>query len=342
MLLSETALLEVAEWLTRSAGRPHPVALERLSGGRNNRVFRLVVAGGPPLLLKSYFSDPRDTRQRLAAEWGFLTLAWRRGIRAIPEPLAAEWQTHTGLYSFVIGRRLYAGEISMAHVDVAADFVLELNAPPHDAEDLPPGSEACFSLAQHLETIGHRVGQLAILPPDAPHRDDVERFVRTALAPAWREVKKRILCEAARLGHSLEVELAGNETVISPSDFGFQNALVEDSGRVVFIDFEYAGRDDPAKLVCDFFCQPEVPIPFEHYRRFVERIIGGLGLPPVHEFRCRLLLDAYRIKWVCILLNDIRLVGSAQRAFAGSHSWAQRCEAQLRKAESKIAEVSIA
>ena len=30
-------------------------------------------------------------------------------------------------------------------------------------------------------------------------------------------------------------------------------------GRLWFIDFEYAGWDDPAKTVCDFFCQPGLP-----------------------------------------------------------------------------------
>ncbi len=342
MSLSEAELLAAAERLTASAGRPQPVALERLSGGRNNRVFRVVVADGPPLFLKSYFADPRDTRQRLAAEWRFLTYAWRKGIRTIAEPLAAERETHTGLYSYVTGRKLAAGELSEAHVDAAADFVLALNAPPPHMDELPPGSEACFSLAQHLATIDRRVRQLSTLHRAAPYRDDVERFVQGELGPLWGEVRRRIEDDAAGLGLSLETELAGDETVVSPSDFGFHNALVEESGRVVFTDFEYAGLDDPAKLVCDFFCQPDVPPPLEHYARFVEKVIGGLDLRPVHEARCRLLMDAYRLKWICIILNDFRDLGAAQRAFAGTDAWAQRCEVQLRKAEAKIGEVQAA
>jgi hypothetical protein len=334
--------MEVADRLTRSAGREHPVALEQLSGGRNNRVFRLVVASGPPLFLKSYFSDPRDKRHRLAAEWGFLTHAWCKGVRSVPEPLAADWQTHSGLYAFVNGRRLNAGEVSADHVDIAADFVLGVNAPPHQGEDLLTGSEACFSLAQHIETIDRRVSQLGALDPDTPHREDAERFVRSTLLPIWHGVKNRIESEIARLGFPLNAVLTANEIVISPSDFGFHNALVEDGGGIVFTDFEYAGHDDPTKLVCDFFCQPEVPVPLQHFGRFVDKITAGLDLGQAFESRCRLLLDAYRIKWVCIMLNDFRIVGATQRTFAVGGGWAQRCEAQLRKAKSKIAEVSIA
>ncbi len=340
MVLSDSELLAVAKRLAQAAGWAPPIALERLEGGRNNRVFKVAVAGGPPLFLKSYFSHPHDTRQRLAAEWRFLTYAWCRGIRTVPKPLAADWETHTGLYGFIRGRRLKPGEVFSSHVEAAAGFILALNASRRDIGTLPPGSEACFSLAQHIATIEGRVARLGSIDPNAPHRDRVERFARATLMPIWREVRARIAQEAARSGIALEAGLAVEETIVSPSDFGFHNVLIDDEERVVFTDFEYAGRDDPAKLVCDFFCQPEVPVPLEYYERFVAKVSRGLELGPVHEQRCRLLLDAYRVKWTCIILNDFQLVGTAQRAFARGNCWAERCEAQLAKAEAKIGEVT--
>ena len=39
---------------------------------------------------------------------------------------------------------------------------------------------------------------------------------------------------------------------ISPSDFGFHNALRTNTGPV-FFDFEFSGWDDPAKTIIDFF-----------------------------------------------------------------------------------------
>ncbi len=41
--------------------------------------------------------------------------------------------------------------------------------------------------------------------------------------------------------------------IVSPSDFGFHNALLDDGGAISFLDFEYSGRDDPAKLDLRFF-----------------------------------------------------------------------------------------
>src|SRR5581483_2047702 len=103
---------------------------------------------------------------------------------------------------------------------------------------------------------------------------------------------------------------------ISPSDFGFHNALLKPDGKLCFIDFEYAGWDDPAKTVCDFFCQPSVPVDRKHLGRFVEGIIPGFQDPERLEQRIRALLPVYGIKWCCILLNEFLPVGKARRRFA--------------------------
>src|SRR5690606_1492036 len=49
-----------------------------------------------------------------------------------------------------------------------------------------------------------------------------------------------------------EKELAPRFRLLSPSDFGFHNMLRRDDGSLAFIDFEYFGWDDPAKLAADF------------------------------------------------------------------------------------------
>ena len=86
----DAALLALARRLTAEAGRDDARALSRLAGGRNNQVYRLDTESGVPLVLKRYFSDPRDTRDRLGAEWNFIANAWSRGIRVVPEPLACD------------------------------------------------------------------------------------------------------------------------------------------------------------------------------------------------------------------------------------------------------------
>lgn len=332
-------LWEIAARLASTAGRGQPVRLAQLAGGKNNRVFRVDFSDGGRAVLKSYFSDPRDTRDRLAAEWNFLQHAVKRGVDVTPKPLASDPEARAALYSFVEGRKLVPGEICAREVDQALAFVLVINAAPRETDGLFAGSEACFSLKQHLETVERRVGRLSRLDETAPLRAEAEAFVRHRLAPTWTKVRCSIEAGAERSGIGFAEALGPQAVCVSPSDFGFHNALVDGQGRLTFLDFEYAGRDDPAKLVSDFFCQPEIPVPLAHYGHFLDGLAQGLGLRIEDMDRCRLLLDAYRIKWACIILNDFLPVGATRRAFANQGAWEERCRHQLVRAAAKIDEV---
>jgi len=332
---AEESWLSLASHLADSAGRGQARGLSRLAGGKNNQVYRVEMDAGSPLVLKRYFSDPRDPRDRLRAEWDFLQHAWSRGMRCVPEPLACDTSAHAGLYSFVEGRKLLAAELNPAHIEAAIDFVLAVNARPRAA--LAPGSEACFALAEHVATVERRVARLEQLDPDAPHAKAAQSFVAKRLLPIWHAVKLNLEVAAQAAGIPMEQALATDDRCLSPSDFGFHNALIDAAGRLTFLDFEYAGSDDPAKLVSDFFCQPEIPVPSGYHPTFIARVADGLGLDEKGRARCRMLLDAYRIKWTCIILNDFLPLGAARRAFAETSAWAARCAAQLEKAEAKLA-----
>jgi hypothetical protein len=331
-------LLALANRLTDRAGRGRALTVSRLAGGRNNQVYRIDTDAGPPLLLKRYFSDPRDSRDRLSAEWNFLEHAWENGVRAIPQPLAKDADAQAAAYGFVPGGKLEAAELQAAHIDSAADFILAINA--KQRADLAPASDACFTISDHLQLVERRLLRLATLDRQAPHAADARRFVFVDLRRAWDVVRDRAVREALALGLDLNRSLSEAECCLSPSDFGFHNALATDDGQLVFLDFEYAGKDDPAKLVLDFFCQPQVPVSLTHLERFVAKLTA-LPLEDAALARCRVLLDACRVKWACILLNDFLPLGDARRAFAETSDRASRCAAQLEKAKAKLAEIRV-
>jgi hypothetical protein len=330
--------LRLANVLCERACRGRARSLSRLAGGKNNQVYRIETTAGAPLVLKRYFSDPRDGRDRLSAEWNFLDRAWLDGVREIPQALAKDADEDAALYSFVPGRRLVAGEVEARHIDAAADFILAINARRHGGLD--PASDACFSISDHLQLVERRLLRLAMLDPQAPNAADARRLVFVNLRPAWDAVRERTVREAVSLGLDPHRGLSEAEYCLSPSDFGFHNALVADDGPV-FLDFEYAGRDDTAKLVTDFFCQPEVPVPAEYREGFTAKLASGLPLDQAAFARCNLLLDVCRIKWACILLNDFLPDGAARRAFADAGERDARCAAQLEKAKAKLAEIRV-
>lgn len=337
---NDAALSALATRLGQECGRGRVVHLEPLSGGRNNRVFRADTESGEPAVLKSYFRDARDPRDRRLAEWTFLSFASQRGVTTVPAPLATDADAGASLLGFVKGRRLKPGEVTEAHMQAALRFVTAINpaigySQPGELSDIPAASEACFSMAEHVATVERRVARLASLDPSAPSGFEAAAFVARELTPAWHLVSSRLAKSVAADAERAAGLVDESDIIYSPSDFGFHNALVDDDGRVSFLDFEYAGRDDPAKLLCDFFCQPDVPVDQTYFTEFWDQWAGS----DCYRWRASLLLDAYRIRWACIMLNDFLPLGDARRSFAEQSRRADRCAAQLAKARAALAAI---
>lgn len=319
--------------LLAAAGLPPALAIERLPGGGNNRVYRVETAAGP-VLLKEYFQHPADLRDRLAAEYAFTSFAWDHGIRSLPQPLACDRAAGLGLYEFIAGRKLAPGEVTAAHVEEAAGFFAAVNRHRHDetAASLPIASEACFSISEHLACVDRRVARLATIAAESDLHREAQKLVAARLVPAWHHVRAAV----ATGGPPLDVALATDARVISPSDFGFHNCLLTTAG-LKFIDFEYAGWDDPAKTACDFFCQPAVPVPRQHFERFLAAVISATGEAATRD-RAALLLPVYELKWCCIMLNEFLPVGDDRRSFARvNESHETRRLKQLHKVEAALA-----
>lgn len=318
------------------AGLRTAFAAEPLFGG-NNRVYRLHCGGGD-VVLKVYFHDDADRRPRLAREFAFLDFVWRHGVRSVPQPLAQDVERNLGLYGFVAGRKLLPGEVGEREISAALDFVIALDRLKHEAGagELIDGSEACYTIAAHLDVVERRIARLADIDTRLPVHSAALEFCRGPLRDAWQAVKANANAAARDLGMALDTALPPADRCISPSDFGFHNALKNDSGDICFIDFEYAGWDDPAKLVGDFFNQVAVPVPREHYAAFADGIARLARDPAWQRQRFDLVLPVYRLKWICIVLNDFLRAGDSRRSFSGDEDVETRKRRQLDRARAML------
>ncbi len=331
--------LAAAHQLLTEAGCPRPWAWSLLNGGANNQVFRVHLPQGS-VLLKAYFWHPDDPRDRLGADFGFARLAWTNGVRALAQPLACDPSKHLALFEYLFGAKLRPREVTWPVARAALDFFLAVNAlrEKEEARQLPAGSEACFRLHDHLHCLRRRVERLRTLPVQSPVEAEAADFVTNQLEPRCAGVLAEVVDQAARLGISLEQTIPKRDRCLSPSDFGFHNALRLGDGAIKFIDFEYAGWDDPAKLVADFFCQPQCPVPLEFFEPFALAVARETSDPDWHLHRCRLLLPVYRLKWCCIMLNDFLPGGNQRRRFARG-GVAEGQKQQLLKARAALRDV---
>ena len=324
-------------FLTRH-GLTGELTFEPIGGGGNNRVYR-VSGGDRVLMLKQYFQHAQDPRDRFGAERGFYDFVVRAGIDRTPQPLGWDEERRLGLLGHVAGRKLLADEVGAGHVKQALEFILELNRHWHEVPSatLPAASEACFSVGQHLDCVGQRVLRLDGIQVESAVDEAARRFVQAKLRSVW----ERLLRNVRSATHGPAVELTRDETCPSPSDFGFHNALLEPTGRLRFFDFEYAGADDPAKLACDFFSQPQLPVPAAYWASFLATLAEQPGWGDAFLARAGLLLPVYRLKWCCIMLNEFLPNEQARRQFARPEALlAERKEAQLAKAQQALERVS--
>ncbi|MBI5882657.1 MAG: aminoglycoside phosphotransferase family protein [Elusimicrobia bacterium] len=326
----------LAEDLRRRAGcSAGGCTVTALAPGANNRVFRVESSAGL-FVMKKYFFDPQDPRDRLGKEFAFLRLAWDSGLRCVPRPLAQDPEARAGLYGFVPGRKLAPAEVTRGRVEEMLEFYLALNrlrALP-SAAALAEGSEASFSLEDHFHSFLWRAEKFRVLEP----ADDMDReaaaLVRRLREELWPHVHELTLAAYRRAGLDPSAALPRHDRRISPSDFGFHNALLADD-KLCFLDFEYAGWDDPAKMVCDFFLQPEAPVPADLFPFFAGEVAAEAGDRRRHMARFQALFPVHRLKWCCLLLNEFLPEGRKRREFAAwldPADFAARKALQLRKA----------
>ena len=297
--------------LYRRHGISGPITTRRIRAGRNSEVSHLTNADGQ-WILKRYYKQPNDPRDRMGVEFGFLTFLAGAGARSVPKPLAKDVALGCALYSFLPGERPAA--ITAELVTQAASFVVSLDQLRESpgARALPAAADSCSSLREHLALMATRVDRLVAVRRE-PDTEEAHAFVAERLQPLSERLQQRLAheLEDPRLAEPIPHE----SRVLSPSDFGFHNTLLHE-GRLSFVDFEYAGWDDPAKLVCDFICQPELPVSDAQGRQFCEELSSQLPHGDAIGQRVRKLLPVHRLKWCCILLNELRIEDRKRRLHA--------------------------
>jgi hypothetical protein len=281
-------------------GRPADSA-ERVGAGRNSRVYR-VRCGEAEYAAKFYFKPTADGRDRLQVEYSGLEFLWQRGLRSVAQPVRADAARQVALYQFVYGEPVAASDVSAGDIDQLLSFVAELKAVKADAQAraLNPAAEAFFTVAGVMSNLRQRLARLEALDARGDAYDALRRFLGERFKPALKALGERA---AAGSG----AELAWEYRTLSPSDIGFHNSLRAAGGRLVFLDFEYFGWDDPAKTLSDCLLHPMMRLAPERRKQMAAGFDRIFGADPGWSGRVKALHPLFALKWCMIMLNEFRL-----------------------------------
>lgn len=281
------------------------VSSEALAGGENSSAF-LVATAAKRYVVKRYRSPlPGDRRDRLRSEFAGLCFLRSKGISQVPEPCGCDAELRLGVYRYRAGRKLTPGEITVRHLGRIATFLAKLYALRHDPEAaaLPEASEACLHLENHIAIVDRRLARLRALPERNQLFALLHAHLDQEVAPRLHHARRLFGAGIEGLGLDPRVVLAREHQILSPSDLGFQNILVTAAGELIFVDFEYFGWDDPAKLVADFFLQPAVPLPPALRRPFFDQLGFVQADDPGFVQRLPFAYLFSALKWSLLVLN---------------------------------------
>ena len=228
-------------------------------------------------------------------------------------------------------------------IDEAVGFLSQLNELKHrdGSTFLPVASEACFSPQAVAANIAQRLDRLRKTKCSGPQYVELGIFLADEFEPLLDDALGWCNANLDETGTPFSCELPVENRTLSPSDFGFHNALNR-AGGTVFLDFEYFGWDDPAKTVSDFLLHPAMPLP-EHLRR---RFVGDF-LTEFHDDgqlarRLPAVYPLFGLKWCLILLNEFIPESLHRREFSsgGDTDQADLQYQQLAKARGMLARVA--
>jgi hypothetical protein len=294
----------------------------RLSGGGNSRLYRVCAADANHYALKCYPSRNQDRRDRLGREWRTLTLLTAHGIQCVPRPLARD--RCAALYQWIEGSPVQAPGVR--DLNNLSGFLDRTHAIGRllPGEVVPNASDACTTPAHITAQLRRRLQQLERTQQPAALRD----FLRRELRPALQRESDRFLQATGRAGKPMDRPCA--RLTLSPADAGFHNALRTDRG-LVFLDFEYFGWDDPAKLAADILLHPRGAPPPELRPRFLEAAVERYGDDRDFLPRLRRSLPLFGLTWCLILLNEFLPEGLQRRVHAGQVQAAAADSARARQ-----------
>jgi hypothetical protein len=282
--------------------------------GGNSRVYR--ITADRDYVVKFYFQHPADLRDRLGTEFKSLSFLWEQGIRNIPQPLSSWPQQSCALYSMIEGKAAKE-TVSAKDIDTAADFLKTLKGfnAIGIAQGFKPASEAFFSGKDIVASLKTRLQRFGFHDA-APEYQALKTYLLEDFNLLLEEVAAWSKEYLAGYGISWEKALDPKYRTLSPSDFGFHNALRLPDGDLCFLDFEYFGWDDPVKMTSDFVWHPAMNLTEELKQQFAARMQQLFSDDPNYKIRRNALFPIFGLKWCLIILNEFTAMDAERRNFA--------------------------
>ena len=275
--------------------------IERMVAGGNNVIYRAFSAHGSEYALKHYSPLEAVMHERMQREFSALTWMQQHHMDCVPKPYCYDVNNRVAVYSWVSGDKLK--QISSNHLNELVRFLEKLYKASHhhNTLDFDLAKDACLSAQDVLDVLKNRFSRLSNAGIE---QKPVCDFVTQQCAQLLHELTVRLHEIYNEHGLDIAQPISQQQRTLSPSDYGFHNALVGGDDKLTFIDFEYFGWDDPVKMVSDFLWHPGQQLNSVLKLQFEQAMIALFSGDTTFNVRMKALYPLYGLIWVLIVLNN--------------------------------------
>ncbi len=282
-----------------------PTKMEVIERVGNNRLFVLTMYSGLVILAKMYDNKSFTRKKCGEREYVSSQYLWSHGLHNIPQPIAYNQYTKLGLYEFKTADRLDGEKISFELVIQMSNFVNDLYSVSFlpGAGELAEASASRRCLQDYVDSVNERLNVIVNECAYSDGLSKVSRCVNEELVPLKNFILERFYERVQKNKLDLSELFELPQRILSPSDFGIHNMLVDKNNKLIFLDFEYFGWDDIAKLLADFFHHVCNTITWDMKWYFLDALLDKCSLREPIMQRWKLVIDLVGFEWLLIVLN---------------------------------------
>lgn len=272
------------------------VSLTGLKEHGDNFIYKVGCEDGAQFILKHYLESSEHAEERLAAEIKHLNALHGVGITNVPKP---SWHRGCwGLFNFIQGNPVT--DADDGDVEQLIAFLIQLDQKSQALRDqeVSRAPNARFRLHLYADKLNQLWNQVlgACQRPDGPK--DIMLFMMTDMEQLRQDNLNHFYLWLKREKWEKEQEISDKETIFSPSDFGFHNTLKGPDGKLLFLDFEESGWDDPAKLLADFFYNTEQKLSTENKLKVLDAFVKQREWDENFLKRFWAISDLIAVEWI--------------------------------------------
>ena len=269
--------------------------IKTVKSGKNSKIYK-INTNKKKIILKSYYGKKN---LRIRKEFQFYKYLNQTNIDNVVTPIAFDFKNNLVALPYIVGNKIH--KVQNKHIIQLSNFINKINQKNIYSRKIGLAVEGINHRKNHITICQNRINKLKLVDKKSAIKKKLYLFLREKIIPTFKILKnkindKKILCQS-------KYKLYKKDMIISPSDFGFHN-VIESKKKIFFFDFEYGGYDDPVKLICDFYCQPNQKVSIKQKEKFKKMIIKKYKNYEQLDYLISELLPIHHLKWCCIILNE--------------------------------------